>query len=196
MWVYVQYPYCNELYHYGVPGMKWGHRKAQPPAVTNARVRYKQAKDEYKQAKKDAVTPEQRAARRKKALVIGTAVAGTALAAYGAYKLNNYVKTKNGQIAAKRGYEHAEKMLKSEMRITSDLMSKGAFKNGTITLNANSGNAALNAARDASTDNFRTAAKNVINYKRSGGELKSLAPVGSYAHDLVGSTVTFGRKRT
>ena len=41
MW---QYNYCdpNELYHHGVLGMKWGHRKS--PEVTSARNNYQRAK--------------------------------------------------------------------------------------------------------------------------------------------------------
>mgnify|MGYP003299767047 CR=1 FL=1 len=31
----------NELYHYGVMGMKWGHRKAYKTAVSNAKLAYK-----------------------------------------------------------------------------------------------------------------------------------------------------------
>ena len=38
--------YDDELYHYGVPGMKWGHRK-QPSAVTVARRDYHAAKKAY-----------------------------------------------------------------------------------------------------------------------------------------------------
>lgn len=45
-------------------------------------------------------TPEVKAARKEKAIKaakVGAAVAGTALAAYGAYKLNEYAKTESGQ---------------------------------------------------------------------------------------------------
>ena len=42
--------YENELYHYGVKGMRWGHRKAQPVSATRNRVITTKAK--YKSAKK------------------------------------------------------------------------------------------------------------------------------------------------
>lgn len=39
----------SELYHYGVPGMKWGQRKAAYASEKNA---YRQAKKDYKAARK------------------------------------------------------------------------------------------------------------------------------------------------
>lgn len=41
----------NELYHYGILGMKWGHRKAQP--ISAERKRYNSAKDAKKSARKE-----------------------------------------------------------------------------------------------------------------------------------------------
>lgn len=237
------------LMHYGVKGMKWGHRKRyyDSSGNLNARGIKKYATKGYSQdsynsnktgagkvydkvtgahkyggkmlynmssqkankaraeqyvadqkAKKEAAnTPEAKAARRKKALKVGAAVAGTALAAYGAYKLNDYVKTKNGQIAAERGYDKAKKMFDDQVKDTVELFKTSQNSGNPMTsarVSVNAGRSAVNAARDASNDNFATAARNVINYKRSGGNLSTLRSVGSYRTDKE-LLAEFGKRR-
>jgi len=234
----------SELYHYGVPGMKWGVRKkyetvgdddlrAKKEAYKSAKRDYNRsfnkaynrasaayspikkhrenndkrwedavdkaksldkAKGEYKQAKKvyKEVNKEAIAARRKTAIKVGTAAVGTALAVYGAYKVNQYVKSKNGQIAAKRGYEAAEKIFTQRER---SAMAKAALPGSTrtVTLNSGSGSAARSAANRAQQDSFRKAAANVIIYRRENGKysLKYLPTIGSYGP---GSSVTFTQR--
>jgi hypothetical protein len=95
----------NELYHWGVKGMKWGKRKAQPVAVNSTR----------RSSTSTNIDPvAQREARKtkiKKAVKIGAAVAGTALAAYGAYKLDKALKNKAYSVAHARGVAAASKFM-------------------------------------------------------------------------------------
>lgn len=187
----------NELYHHGIKGMKWGVRKrsdavglarsarrtSQASAnMNNSRNAYKQAKAQYRAAKKaERNSPEAKAhriAKAKRAAKVGAAVVATALAAYGAYKLNSYVKTKNAQIAAAKGYKQAQKVFKRLSESAYDDVRNGRAARAEVSVNA--GAAAISRARAASKENFRTAARNVVNYKRSGGKLKTLLSVDDY----------------
>lgn len=90
-----------ELYHAGVKGMKWGVRKARPQATSVGRNSARSANSQA-DPKQKAAADAQRKARIKKGIAIGAAVAGTALAAYGAYKIAKFVKQKNVRMGNKK----------------------------------------------------------------------------------------------
>ena len=71
----------------------------------------KVAKEEYKNSDEYKARQE----KIKKAVKVGAAVAGTALAAYGAYKLSNAIKDKAFQMSYNKGKKYAESILDSNM---------------------------------------------------------------------------------
>ena len=101
--------YNKELYHYGVKGMKWGHRKAQP--VTTGMMRSRSTTN----TSDDAASKEARKAKAKKAAKIGAAVVGTALAAYGTYKLAQYTQDKRNQAAMQKAQDYVNNNLFRKM---------------------------------------------------------------------------------
>lgn len=84
----------SELFHAGVKGMKWGKRKARPVRTGIRRSGQKESSTTDESARK--AVRKQKAV---KAVKIGAAVAGTALVAYGAYKVTKFVKNRKRKAA-------------------------------------------------------------------------------------------------
>ena len=91
------------------------HRQANDERwkkAANDAMKLRRAKSEYKSAKKAYKQTDEykaeRAERRKKAIKVGAAVAGTALAAYGTYKVAKYIKDKRSSAAMKKAQQYLD----------------------------------------------------------------------------------------
>ena len=120
---------------------------------------------EKKAAEEARNTPEARKARMKKAVVVGAAAAGTVAVVYGAYKLNQFVKERNCQIAIARGNKEVERLAKDGQRMVSEML-KSSGGTGTVGYKVNSDRIVGEHLKKAQSENFAKAAKNVIDSAR------------------------------
>lgn len=110
------------LYHHGVKGMRWGIRRYQRKdgSRTSLGKRHQEKlNDSYDNnsngSKKSSTTNTQHTERKgltdkqKKAIKVGAAVVGTAVAAYGAYKVSEVLKQKAYNKIREEGFNAARK---------------------------------------------------------------------------------------
>lgn len=123
-----------ELRHYGVKGMKWGRRKARPQPTGMGRS-----------GGQVDNSPEAQAARRearrqklKRAAKIGAAVAGTALAAYGTYKVAKYMQDKRNTAAYQKAQSYIDNNVFRRTRET-------VYRDGTYELHFEKGDGTANS---------------------------------------------------
>lgn len=124
--------------------------------LESTKKEYKTAKEAYKNTDDYKELQKQRI---KTAAKVGATMAATALAAYGAYKLNDYVKNENVKIARYEARLKANDAIK-----TLDSMAR---KDPSLSYKFNATNEVRRRMEDARNDSFKTAASNVIRYKRS-----------------------------
>ena len=138
--------YNLELYHHGIKGQKWGVRRWQNSDGTfndAGKKRYfgdGAGENYHKLSKKitSSMSNENTSSKQnktglsdkqKKALKIGLAVAGTAIAAYGAYKLADYALDKNYEKQMKAAHDYLQKnIFDKNVAKESALFSEGNFK--------------------------------------------------------------------
>ena len=129
----------NYIAHHGVKGMRWGIRRYQRPNGSRTPLgerhqlklnrKYDDSSDSAKRSSgkddNDSTTEKKGLTdKQKKAIKVGAAVVGTALAAYGTYKLASYMQDKRTQAAMQKANDYINS---NGYRLVKDI----AFTDGT-----------------------------------------------------------------
>lgn len=103
----------NEIYHFGIKGMKWGIRRYQNKDGTltaAGKKRYDEdPSNDTNRSTKSNTSKKSTTSKKmnyKKAVKVGAAVVGTALAAYGTYKIAKFVQGKRSEEAMKKASKY------------------------------------------------------------------------------------------
>lgn len=118
----------DELKHYGVLGMRWGHRKRQE----------KTSKDtsDSEQDTKKGLTDKQ-----KKAIKVGAVAAASILAVYGGYKLSQNQAFRNSvsKVVNKKSNDEADRLIKEKLKSVNPLHTRSIYDPNYIGSNMNCG---------------------------------------------------------
>ena len=221
----------SELYHYGIPGQKWGQRRFQNPdgsLTAEGRARYGRiaerhyaagrALNKYASAHKgsklgnlaakagkrqvqignsyrNSKSQNARDKKVQKALKVGAAVAGTALAAYGGYKLAQGIQRKKYGVPLTGMTKAARNQIKSQAKELNSLRKKAtayntrkALANGTATFKDKARLAGWKAR--AGVHNAGVAARSAA--KRAAGTAKTVGGKVKRSASILGYGVKTG----
>ena len=79
----------DELYHYGVKGMKWGVRRSHKNVASISSSKKRKSETESDVSDNQTTKKKRLSDKQKKAIKVGAIAAGAVLMGYGAYKLSN-----------------------------------------------------------------------------------------------------------
>ena len=102
--------YRHELYHHGIKGQRWGVRRFQrKDGSLTAKGKERYREDGTSSKKEDEAAKKGLTDKQKKAIKIGAAVVGTALVAYGGYKLSQVYRGAGSKIDPETGFRMIDK---------------------------------------------------------------------------------------
>ena len=175
----------EELQHHGVPGMKWGKRKARYTTDRQGFNKKLRAEKHKNKAEKTSSNKQGKQWSTKKKVAVGAAATVAIIAGvYGAKKLRDYVRNENDKIATEKalkayttGWENWKLMNGSKYDSINNSFSPTAkklteYERGNIlkVMSEAQQRAANDSYREAydkvKNVNFRKALSNVIDYKR------------------------------